>query len=135
MSKTTNADYKVLIADDSLRPDGIDLLRERASLVLLPPSPSEKDLVAAVQDVDAILSRCAIISRPVVAAAQKLKIVSRHGPMTVSACEACAKACDVCAAACGKHPEDQHMKRCAKACQDCAKACRDMVKHTADVAK
>ena len=63
------------------------------------------------------------------------KVVSRHGPMTVSACEACAKACDVCAAACDKHPEDEHLKRCAKACQDCAKLCRDMVKHTADAGR
>ena len=61
--------------------------------------------------------------------ASAAKIVSRHGPMAVPACEACAKACDVCAAACEKTSDDAHMKRCAQACRDCAKACRDMAKH------
>ena len=75
----SNTDHKVLIADDSLRPDGVEMLRERTSLVLMPPWPLEKDLVNAAQDVDAILSRSAIISRPVIGAAPKLKIVSRHG--------------------------------------------------------
>jgi hypothetical protein len=57
------------------------------------------------------------------------KITSRHGPMAVSSCEACAKACDTCGTECEKHPDDEHMKRCAKACRDCAKACREMVQH------
>jgi hypothetical protein len=61
--------------------------------------------------------------------AQAAKIVSRHGPMSVLTCESCAKACDVCGTACEKFPDDDHMKRCAKACRDCAKACRDMVGH------
>ena len=57
------------------------------------------------------------------------KVVSRHGPLTGTICESCAKACDLCAAECEKHSQDEHMKRCAKACRDCAKACRDMIKH------
>ena len=64
--------------------------------------------------------------------ASAAKIVSRHGPMAVPACEACAKACDDCAAECKRCCEktpDEHMSRCAKACNDCAKACRDMAKH------
>jgi len=56
------------------------------------------------------------------------KIASRHGPLAVTICEACAKACDVCGAACEKSPDDEHMQKCAKACRDCAKACRDMIK-------
>jgi hypothetical protein len=36
--------------------------------------------------------------------------------------------CDGCAAACEKHPGDEHMAACAKACRDCAKACREMLK-------
>jgi Domain of Unknown Function (DUF326) len=56
------------------------------------------------------------------------KIASRHGPMAVTICEACAKACDACGAACPKTPDDPHMQKCAKACRDCAKACRDMIK-------
>jgi hypothetical protein len=57
------------------------------------------------------------------------RVVSRHGPLAVPTCEACAKACDVCGGACEKFPDDEHMKRCARACRDCAKACRDMVMH------
>jgi D-3-phosphoglycerate dehydrogenase len=74
-----NKDYKVLLADDSIQPDGIRMLEEVASLTRLPMWPPEKDLVNAAQDVDAILSRSATISRPVVAASPKLKIISRHG--------------------------------------------------------
>jgi len=57
------------------------------------------------------------------------KIVSRGGPTAGTTCEACAKICDVCGEACEKHPQDEHMKMCAKACRDCAKACREMLKH------
>jgi hypothetical protein len=57
------------------------------------------------------------------------KVVARQGPLAVTACEGCAKACDQCGTACEKHPEDEHMKACAKACRDCAKACRDMIEH------
>jgi hypothetical protein len=56
------------------------------------------------------------------------KIASRHGPMAVTICEACAKACDVCGAACEKTPDDKHMQECAKACRACANACREMIK-------
>jgi hypothetical protein len=57
------------------------------------------------------------------------RIVSRHGPLTGTICEACAKACDTCATACEKHGDDEHVQRCAKVCRDCAKDCRDMLKH------
>jgi hypothetical protein len=57
------------------------------------------------------------------------KITARHGPMSVTTCEACAKVCDVCLGACEKFPEDEHMKACAKSCRDCAKACREMIEH------
>ena len=55
------------------------------------------------------------------------KVTSRHGPMSVLSCEACAKACDACGTECEKFPDDEHMKRCAKACRDCSKACREMI--------
>ncbi len=57
------------------------------------------------------------------------RIASGHGPLSVTICESCAKACDICGAACEKHPSDEHMVKCAKACRDCAKACRDMIQH------
>jgi len=46
------------------------------------------------------------------------KITSHHGPMAGLICEACAKACDTCGTECEKFPEDEHMKRCAKACRE-----------------
>src|SRR5262249_52324511 len=61
--------------------------------------------------------------------ASAARIVSRHGPMATTICESCARACDVCGETCEKYPEDEHMKRCAKACRECARACREMVKH------
>jgi hypothetical protein len=61
--------------------------------------------------------------------AASAKLVSRHGPLMVTACEACAKACETCAAACDKFGSDKHMAACAKACRDCAKACKEMIKH------
>jgi hypothetical protein len=70
------------------------------------------------------LDSCSDCADVCVAAAQ---IVSRHGPMAVLVCEACAKACDTCGTECEKFPADEHMKRCAKACRDCAKACREMI--------
>jgi hypothetical protein len=63
------------------------------------------------------------------------KVVARHGPMSVTTCEACAKVCDTCAKACEEFPSDEHMKACAKACRDCAMACRDMVKHAGHAGK
>jgi Domain of Unknown Function (DUF326) len=72
------------------------------------------------------LGTCADCAEVCTAAA---KVVSRHGPLTGTICESCAKACDMCAAECEKHANDEHMKRCAKACRDCATACRDMLKH------
>ena len=56
-------------------------------------------------------------------------IVSRHGALSATVCEACAKACDECGKACAQIPDDEHMKRCADECKKCATACREMVKH------
>lgn len=57
-------------------------------------------------------------------------IVSRHGPLSVTVCEACAKACDDCGKACAQFADDEHMKKCAQECQKCAAACREMIKHS-----
>jgi hypothetical protein len=56
-------------------------------------------------------------------------IVSRHGALSATACEACAKACDECGKHCAQFPDDEHMKKCADECKKCAAACREMVKH------
>jgi D-3-phosphoglycerate dehydrogenase len=55
------------------------MLEQVAALTLLPAWPSVEELVDAARNVDAILSRSAIISASVIAASPKLKIVSRHG--------------------------------------------------------
>src|SRR5262249_31907350 len=57
------------------------------------------------------------------------RIVSHHGPMSGTICEACAKACDICGSACDRFPNDEHMKKCAQECHACARACREMLKH------
>jgi D-3-phosphoglycerate dehydrogenase len=69
----------VLIADASIHPAGIDLLQEAATTSKLPAYAPEEALVAAARDADAILARTATISAPVVAAAPRLRVVSRHG--------------------------------------------------------
>jgi hypothetical protein len=57
------------------------------------------------------------------------KLTSRQSPLSILACETCAKACDQCADSCGKFPDDKHMADCTAACKECAKACRDMISH------
>jgi D-3-phosphoglycerate dehydrogenase len=75
-----NKDYKVLIADPAIHPEGIELLKPVAEVVVMPASySSPKLLIDKAGDVDAILARTSVISRPVIEAAPNLKIVSRHG--------------------------------------------------------
>ena len=71
--------FNVLITDASIRPEGIELLESVASLTVLQSYTSEADIIEAARDADAILARTAIISKAVIEAAPKLKIVSRHG--------------------------------------------------------
>lgn len=54
---------------------------------------------------------------------------ARMSPLSMEACDSCAKACDKCAESCEKFPADKHMAACAKSCRDCAKACREMIQH------
>ena len=75
----TNSKHQVLIADNSIRREGIELLEEASSVVRLPAYAAEKELVEAARDVDGILARACIISAPVIRAAAKLKVISRHG--------------------------------------------------------
>jgi hypothetical protein len=61
--------------------------------------------------------------------ASAARIVSRHGPLSNTICEACAKACENCGGQCKKFSDDEHMQQCAKACRECAQACREMIQH------
>ena len=54
-------------------------------------------------------------------------MISKHSPMMVHSCLACAEVCKACAAECDKFDMPQ-MKDCAKACRECEKSCREMVK-------
>lgn len=56
-------------------------------------------------------------------------IVARHGLLSATICEACAKACDDCGKQYAQFPDDKHMKMCADECKKCAAACREMIKH------
>lgn len=54
-------------------------------------------------------------------------LTARLSPLSVEACDCCAKCCDKCAAECDKHKDDPQTAQCAKSCRECAKACRDMI--------
>ena len=71
--------FKVLITDTGVHPLGIRMLEAAAQVVDVPPSATEDEIAEAAKDVDAILARVCRISRRVILAAPKLKIVSRHG--------------------------------------------------------
>ena len=75
----TEFDHKVLIIASFIRPQGVRMLEASASLAYLPAYATEEDTVEAASDVDAILARVATITKPVVRASPKLKIVARHG--------------------------------------------------------
>ena len=76
MQKTA---HRILIADTSIAAAGSRLLEEAASVVTLPPYPTEAEMVERARDVDAILVRTSVVSGPVIRAAPALKVVSRHG--------------------------------------------------------
>ena len=71
--------YKVLVTDASIRPEGLAMLEAVASLTILQSYSSEAEVVRAVEGADAILARTSVISEAVVSASSRLKIVSRHG--------------------------------------------------------
>ena len=57
-----------------------------------------------------------------------VSMISKHSPMMVHSCLACAEVCKACAAECDKFADMPQMKACAKACRECEKSCREMVK-------
>ena len=63
-------------------------------------------------------------------------IVSRHGVLSETICQACAVACSRCGQECEKFAkDDERMRTCAEQCRACEKACRDMVAHASRSAK
>ena len=72
-------EHKVLIIASRIHPDGVRLLEPVTSLSYLSGYASEKETAEAAADVDAILARVATLTKPVIDAAHRLKIVARHG--------------------------------------------------------
>ena len=70
--------YRVLIPQAVAR-EGVDYLKERGYEVIDGSGTTEEDLIRDVKDCDAILLRTAVVSRAVLEAGTKLRIVARHG--------------------------------------------------------
>lgn len=70
--------YKVLIPQD-IAEEGKELLWQKGYEIKMGSGVLEEDLVRDVVDCDAILLRTAPVSRAVLEAGKKLKIVARHG--------------------------------------------------------
>lgn len=74
----TETKYRVVVIG-ALRPEGLQRLEPIADINSIADYATEADLIEILGDVDAILARTGSISRAVIEAAPKLKIVSRHG--------------------------------------------------------
>lgn len=70
--------YKVLIPQD-VAVEGKELLLNRGYEIKMGSGAAEEDLIRDVVDCDAILLRTAPVTRKVLEAGKKLKIVARHG--------------------------------------------------------
>jgi hypothetical protein len=55
------------------------------------------------------------------------KILARRGPAWQVACGSCAEVCTSTAAQCSRFPDNEQMRRTARACQNCARACRALL--------
>ena len=79
MSQERSEKPRVLVCASWISPEGLRLLEAVADLTRLPDFAPEDDMIRAIRDVDAVLARIATISKAVIDAAPRLKIVSRHG--------------------------------------------------------
>jgi D-3-phosphoglycerate dehydrogenase len=69
----------VVFTDASIRQDAFDVLAPTCDVRVLTAYPAEDALIAACGDADAILARLGTVTRRVIEAAPKLRIVARHG--------------------------------------------------------
>jgi D-3-phosphoglycerate dehydrogenase len=70
----------VVFTDDSIHPDAAAVLSDRYTVKILPGAyPSEETMIDACRDASAILARLGTVTRKVIAAAPKLRIIARHG--------------------------------------------------------
>lgn len=71
--------WQVVFTDGSIRRPALDLLAPTCDVRVLDAYPSEAVLAAACADADAVLARLGTVTRAVLAAAPRLRIVARHG--------------------------------------------------------
>jgi D-3-phosphoglycerate dehydrogenase len=69
----------VIFTDGSIRREAVDLLDPTCEVRILSAYPSEAALIEACGDAVAILARLGVVTRAVIEAARKLRIVARHG--------------------------------------------------------
>lgn len=69
----------VVVTDPNVHPDAIALLRTRCELRVLDPYTPEQSLAGACVEADGLLARVGAITRGVIEAAPRLRIVARHG--------------------------------------------------------
>lgn len=70
--------WKVLVLGN-VRPEGLDLLRDVAELTVLPEPVAVADIVACIEDMDAVLHKTGRIDAGVMARQARLRLVARHG--------------------------------------------------------
>jgi D-3-phosphoglycerate dehydrogenase / 2-oxoglutarate reductase len=75
----TSPAHKILIIASSFKSEGLRLLEPIAQLTTLGDYATAAETTAAARNVDAILARTGKITREVIAAAPRLRIVARHG--------------------------------------------------------
>lgn len=71
--------HRVLVIATSIRPEGVRLLETAAKLTFIPDHASQEETAQAAVNADAILARTGRVTRRVIEAAPRLKIVARHG--------------------------------------------------------
>jgi len=69
--------YKILLTE-AISPAGIDILREKAEVVIS-PSPGEGDLLPLIREADALLVRSTRVGAGLMEAGPGLKVIGRHG--------------------------------------------------------
>ncbi len=70
--------WKVLVLGN-VRSEGLDLLRDVAELAILPEPVAAADIVACIEDMDAVLHKTGRIDARAMARQARLRIIARHG--------------------------------------------------------
>lgn len=68
-----------MVIDDSVHPNGIDILRRAGSVEVIPHTVPGDELLAKLSEVDGILVRRGQLTGRLIDAAPRLKVIARHG--------------------------------------------------------